>query len=74
MANGVLLMGRSFKYHRPRGVISAPAHRNPMLLSSLREGGRKEANTRATMIELYRRARGQKPEPLAIARFRYRRA
>ena len=52
MANGVRLMGRSFKYHRPRGVISAGAS-EPNALVELREGGRKEANTRATMIELY---------------------
>jgi len=52
MANGVHLMGRSFKYHRPRGVITAGAA-EPNALVELREGGRKEANTRATMIELY---------------------
>ncbi len=52
MANGVSLMGRSFKYHRPRGVISAGAS-EPNALVTLREGGRQEANTRATMIELY---------------------
>ena len=52
IANGVHLMGRSFKYHRPRGVISAGAS-EPNALVELRTGGRKEANTRATMIELY---------------------
>ncbi len=52
IANGVHLMGRSFKYHRPRGVISAGAS-EPNALVELREGGRKEANTRATVIELY---------------------
>lgn len=52
MANGVSLMGRSFKYHRPRGVITAGAA-EPNALVELREGGRREANTRATMIELY---------------------
>ena len=52
IANGVHLMGRSFKYHRPRGVISAGAS-EPNALMELREGDRKEANTRATMIELY---------------------
>ena len=52
LANGVTLMGRSFKYHRPRGVITAGAA-EPNALVELREGGRKEANTRATMIELY---------------------
>jgi sarcosine oxidase subunit alpha len=52
IANGVTLMGRSFKYHRPRGPITAGAA-EPNALVELREGGRKEANTRATMIELY---------------------
>src|SRR3970282_474313 len=52
IANGVHLMGRSFKYHRPRGAISAGAS-EPNALVELREGGRKEANTRATRIELY---------------------
>ena len=52
IANDVHLMGRSFKYHRPRGVISAGAS-EPNALVELRDGGRREANTRATMIELY---------------------
>ncbi len=52
IANGVHLMGRSFKYHRPRGAITAGSA-EPNALVELREGGRKEANTRATMIELY---------------------
>ncbi|MFN0192113.1 MAG: sarcosine oxidase subunit alpha family protein [Aestuariivirga sp.] len=52
IANGTHLMGRSFKYHRPRGAITAGAA-EPNALVELREGGRKEANTRATMIELY---------------------
>ena len=52
IANDVHLMGRSFKYHRPRGVISAGSS-EPNALVELREGGRLEANTRATMIELY---------------------
>ncbi len=52
LANGVQLMGRSFKYHRPRSVIAAGAS-EPNALVELREGGRKEANTRATTIELY---------------------
>ena len=52
IANNVHLIGRSFKYHRPRGVISAGSS-EPNALVTLREGGRQEANTRATMIELY---------------------
>ena len=38
IANDVHLMGRSFKYHRPRGVISAGAS-EPNALVELREGG-----------------------------------
>ncbi len=52
IANGVHLMGRSFKYHRPRGVISAGSS-EPNALVELRQGSRTEPNTRATMVELY---------------------
>jgi heterotetrameric sarcosine oxidase alpha subunit len=52
IANGRMMMGRSFKYHRPRGPITSGAA-EPNALVELRQGGRKEANTRATMIELY---------------------
>ncbi len=52
LANGVRLVGRSFKYHRPRGILSAGPE-EPNALVRLRDGGRAEPNTRATMIELY---------------------
>ncbi|MBE9558448.1 MAG: sarcosine oxidase subunit alpha [Proteobacteria bacterium] len=52
LANGVHLMGRSFKYHRPRGVLSAGAE-EPSALVQLREGARTEPNMRATMVELF---------------------
>ena len=52
IASGVKLMGRSFKYHRPRGVLSAGAE-EPNALVELRLGARREPNTRATQIELY---------------------
>ena len=52
LANGVRLMGRSFKYHRPRGVLSAGSE-EPNALVELRSGARQEPNTRATTIELY---------------------
>lgn len=52
LANDVRLMGRSFKYHRPRGVFSAGSE-EPNALVELRSGARKEPNTRATVIELY---------------------
>ncbi|MDF2621504.1 MAG: sarcosine oxidase, alpha subunit family [Xanthobacteraceae bacterium] len=52
LANGVRLVGRSFKYHRPRGIFSAGAE-EPSALVELRDGGRREPNTRATVAELY---------------------
>ena len=52
LANGVRLMGRSFKYHRPRGVLGAGPE-EPNALVELRTGARREPNTRATVVELY---------------------
>ena len=52
IANGVKLLGRSFKYHRPRGILSAGPE-EPNALVELRQGARREPNTRATQIELY---------------------
>jgi sarcosine oxidase subunit alpha len=52
LANGVHLVGRSFKYHRPRGIYSAGAE-EPNALVQLARGARTEPNARATTIELY---------------------
>lgn len=52
LANNVRLVGRSFKYHRPRGLIAAGSE-EPNGIVELRSGARREPNTRATMIELY---------------------
>jgi methylglutamate dehydrogenase subunit C len=52
LANGVALMGRSFKYHRPRGVLTAGSE-EPNAFVELRDGARHEPNVRATMAELY---------------------
>src|SRR5688572_5723143 len=52
LANGARLVGRSFKYHRPRGILSAGSE-EPNALVELRTGTRREPNTRATTIELY---------------------
>src|SRR3954466_3303870 len=52
LANGVRLVGRSFKYHRPRGILSAGVE-EPNALVELRGGARREPNTRATVAELY---------------------
>lgn len=52
LANGVVLAGRSFKYHRPRGILSAGSE-EPNALVELRTGARREPNTKATMAELF---------------------
>jgi sarcosine oxidase subunit alpha len=53
LANGVALMGRSFKYHRPRGALSMGSD-EPNALVTLDAGtGRTTPNLRATQVELY---------------------
>ncbi|MDG1457287.1 MAG: sarcosine oxidase subunit alpha family protein [Pseudoprimorskyibacter sp.] len=52
LANNVRLMGRSFKYHRPRGPLTASSE-EPNAIVELRDGARKEPNTRATTAELF---------------------
>jgi len=52
LANGIRLVGRSFKYHRPRGILSAGPE-EPNALVELREGAAREPNTRATIAEIF---------------------
>ena len=52
LANGVRLVGRSFKYHRLRGILAAGPE-EPNALVELGTGARREPNTRATTIELF---------------------
>ncbi len=52
LANGRRLVGRSFKYHRPRGVLTAGTA-EPNALVTLGEDGRTEPNSRATVQELH---------------------
>ena len=52
LANGMRLFARSFKYHRPRGVMAAGAE-EPNALVLLEPGRFAEPNLRATEIELY---------------------
>ena len=52
LANGRRMVGRSFKYHRPRGVFSAGSE-EPNALVQLGSGARTEPNTRATTVELF---------------------
>ncbi len=51
LAEGVSLLGRSFKYHRPRGLLAAGVE-EPNGLLTLGEGGRRTPNVPATTVEL----------------------
>jgi sarcosine oxidase subunit alpha len=53
LANGVHLVGRSFKYHRPRGIVAAGSEEPNALVTLDRGPGRVTPNLRATQIELY---------------------
>lgn len=53
LANGVHLMGRSFKYHRPRGAVAAGSEEPNALIGTRRGAGRFEPNTRATVQEIW---------------------
>ncbi len=52
LANGVKLMGRSFKYHRPRGVLTAGSE-EPNALVEVLDDGQQTPNTRATVQEIH---------------------
>ena len=53
IANGVHLVGRSFKYHRPRGFLSAGSDEPNALVGVGSTASRYTPNLRATQIELY---------------------
>jgi sarcosine oxidase subunit alpha len=53
LANGVHLVGRSFKYHRPRGILSAGSEEPNALVDIRRDAARRTPNVRATVQELY---------------------
>ncbi|QOF75433.1 sarcosine oxidase subunit alpha (plasmid) [Aminobacter sp. SR38] len=53
LANGVHLVGRSFKYHRPRGILSAGSEEPNALVGADRGPGRFEPNNRATVLEVF---------------------
>jgi hypothetical protein len=52
LANGVRLFGRSFKYHRPRGLLAA-GYEEPNALVTVTTDGAREPNIRATELEIY---------------------
>ena len=53
LANGVHLIGRSFKYHRPRGILAAGSEEPNALVTVSRDAARVTPNLRATQVELY---------------------
>jgi sarcosine oxidase subunit alpha len=53
LANGVHLVGRSFKYHRPRGILAAGPEEPNGLVTVYRDAARQTPNLRATQVELY---------------------
>ncbi len=52
LANGQTMVGRSFKYHRPRGIVASGAE-EPNALVNMGEGSRFEPNQRTTTTELF---------------------
>ena len=58
LANGVRLVGRSFKYHRRRGIFGSGAE-EPNALVRVGVGPRAEPNLKATRVELFDRLAAQ---------------
>ena len=53
LANDVHLVGRSFKYHRPRGIMTAGSEEPNAIVQLHDNSSRTEPNVRATEIEIY---------------------
>ena len=69
LANGVHLVGRSFKYHRPRGILAAGAEEPNALVTVDRGAGRVTPNLRATQVELYDGLQARSQNRLPSLRF-----
>ena len=52
LANGIHLVGRSFKYHRPRGILSSGCE-EPNALVTLKTDDNIEPNLKATEVEIF---------------------
>src|SRR3546814_1868088 len=68
LANGVRVTGRSFKYHRARGLFAAGVE-EPNTLVQLETGSRTEPNLKATEIELYDGLQARSANAWPSARF-----
>ena len=53
LANGVHLVGRSFKYHRPRGIFTSGVEETNALVQVVKDKGKTDPNLRATQIEIF---------------------
>ncbi len=53
LSNGIHLVGRSFKYHRPRGIMTSGSEEPNAILQIGNDDALTEPNVRATEIELY---------------------
>ena len=53
LANGVHLVGRSFKYHRPRGIMTSGSEEPNAIIQLHDNSSRTEPNVRATEVEIY---------------------
>ena len=75
IANGIKVVGRSFKYHRPRGVLTAGSE-EPNALVTVGFGPAQEPNVRATVLELHEgllaRAQNDLAAPFLGAGFYYK--
>ena len=53
LANGIHLIGRSFKYHRPRGVLTSGVEEPNALVQVIKDKASTDPNTRATQLEIF---------------------
>src|SRR5690348_11656808 len=68
LAKGVRVIGRSFKYHRPRGIVTAGPE-EPCALVTLGTGARRDANMSATAVELFAGLRAESQNRWPSLRF-----
>ena len=73
IANGVHLVGRSFKYHRPRGILSAGAEEPNALVTVTARPRPSDPEPARDPDRALRRTRRFEPESLAVAHVRRRR-
>ena len=50
LANGIHLVGRSFKYHRPRGILTSGVEEPNALVQIIKDKGKTDPNLRATQV------------------------